>query len=87
MSLSLFHLQEASSTEISGWLVAPMHGKAEWKSIITVAMAQFAMTDGTMLMLKWCADSWDSIQKVRIWSGCIDETSFHFRRASGKYNS
>ena len=63
---SFFNLQEASSTEMSGWLVAPMHGKAEWKSIISVAMAQCAITDGAILMLKWYADSWDSIQKVRI---------------------
>ena len=42
---------------MSDWLVAPMHGRAEWKSIIMVAMAQFAMMAGTMVMLKWCAES------------------------------
>lgn len=41
--------------EISAWLVGLMSTKAAWNSVMEKCGAQFAMTSGELLMLKWCA--------------------------------
>ncbi len=35
-----------------------------WKSATTMSGAQCVMTYGALLMPKWSADSWDSLQQV-----------------------
>ena len=39
--------------------------KAEWKSAWTMSGVLCVMTPGEVLMLLWCADSWDTLLKVR----------------------
>ena len=35
-----------------------------WRSATTISGAQCVMTSGMLLMLKWSADSWDSLEEV-----------------------
>ena len=51
----------------SGWWMGQSHqwGKAEWRSATTIPLAPFVMITGILLMLVWCAETWDSMnQKV-----------------------
>lgn len=55
---------------ISGWLVALLPMRDEWKFVWTTHGAQCVMTFGELLMPMWSADSWVSLHQVWI---CVNK--------------
>ena len=47
--------------EMFVWLEAYIGMKVEWRCASMISGGQCVMTAGTVLMLLWCADSWDML--------------------------
>ena len=46
------------------WLVVKATVRGQWRSVIGESGALSVMTDGTGMMLWWCANSWDTRDQV-----------------------